>query len=199
MNDTELDKILRAAAPPERPEEYWEGFPRQIESRLGRPSPAPRALRRVAPRFAWAVAIALACVFAGYLIGQRAGRTNAAAEGDRLLQNRKFIQELTGMFPERVRAIVNDESGVHLVLSEKADVPASAPIWLKVCRGRSCTTVVTFSGQELQIAGQDLTVLTDAENRVILAGERFAWTSSGAASGPSDLKIQARALEFALK
>jgi hypothetical protein len=86
---------------------------------------------------------------------------------------------------------------MQLVLSDAEDVPVSTPLWVKVCQGEHCTTLVTFSGQELQIAGQKMTVLADAEGGVILSGDRFAWSSDGPKSGTHDLKIQARALQFA--
>jgi hypothetical protein len=199
MKNEELNEFLRRAAPPERPVEYWNDFPAHVTRELNRARSMRRPARSAVPRLAWAMAIALGCVLAGYLIGQNSGNAKVASGNNGLLQNKKFIQELTAMFPDRVRAIVKDESGVQLILSDEPNIPKSVPIWVKICRGQSCTTIVTFSGQELEIAGQNLTVLTDADNRVILAGERFAWTSTGDGRITSDLKIQARPLEFALR
>ena len=36
---------------------------------------------------------------------------------------------------------------MRLVLSEQADVPVSAPLFLKVCDGKNCQRIITFSGQ----------------------------------------------------
>jgi hypothetical protein len=53
---------------------------------------------------------------------------------------------------------------------------------------------VTFSGQELEIAGQKVTVLADAQGGVIVTGSRFAWSSDGPAGTSGGLKIEARTL-----
>jgi hypothetical protein len=116
-----------------------------------------------------------------------------------LLQSEKLIREVMAMFPNRVRAVMKTDAGLQLVLSDSGDVPASTPLWVKVCQGEHCTTLVTFSGQELQIAGQKMTVLADAEGGVILTGDRFAWASTDPKAGVKDLKIQAKPLQFAAR
>lgn len=197
MNDTELNRILKSAEAPRRSEEYWNDFPGQVTRQLNRPLPPERCTTNWLPRLAWAGGLAAVCVVAGFILGHQFAHTETAGGNGQVLQNEKLIREVMALFPNRVRAIVKDESGMQLVLSDAEDVPASTPLWVKVCQGEHCTTLVTFSGQELQIAGQKMTVLADAGGGVILTGDRFAWASDSAKAGVQDLKIQARALQLA--
>jgi hypothetical protein len=54
---------------------------------------------------------------------------------------------------------------------------------------------VTFSGQEIQIAGQKLTVLSDARGGIILAGNQFIWSNTGQIASQNNLKISAKHLD----
>jgi hypothetical protein len=197
MNDAELNRILKSATPPERSTDYWEEFPDQVRRRLNRPPVPRRHPSRWLPRLAWAGGLALVCVLAGFILGHRIGQSETASGNGLLLQSEKLISEVMSMFPNRVRAIVKDESGMRIVLSDNADVTPSTPLWISVRQDRRTTTLVTFSGQEVQVAGQTLTVLAGAANEVILVGDRLAWSSDGVAGGTQDLKIQARILQMA--
>ncbi len=199
MNDQDLNRILRSAEPPPRSAEYWEELPGRVTRQLHRPLPRERRATYWLPRLAWGGGFAIACVVIGFLLGHRFGQTEVATTNGQLLQSEKLIREVMTLFPNRVRAIVKDDSGLRLVLADEADVPTSTPLWVKVCRGTDCTTLVTFSGQELQIAGQKMTVLADAGGGVILTGDRFAWASDHPNGGVQDLRIQARPLQFAAR
>jgi len=53
---------------------------------------------------------------------------------------------------------------------------------------------VTFSGQEIQVAGQEITVLSDASGGIILEGNQFVWSSTSRIYASSNLKIEAKPL-----
>lgn len=197
MNDSELNRILKSAETPQRNDEYWKDFPGQVARQLKRPLPPERRAAGWWPRLAWAGGLAAVCIVVGFIVGHRSGHNETANGNGQLLQSGKLINEVMTMFPNRVRAIVKDESGIRLVLSEAEDVPAATPLWVKICKGAHCTTFVTFSGQEVEVAGQKLTVLADSANGVLLVGDHFAWASDDAKAGVRDLKIQARPLELA--
>lgn len=199
MNDAKLNRILKSAEPPRRPDEYWQDFPDRVVRQLNRPMPPEHRAARWLPRLVWAGGVAAVCIIVGFILGHRFAGPESADGNGQLLQSEKLIREVLAMFPNRVRAIVKDESGIQLVLSDADDIPDSTPLWVKVCRGEHCTTLVTFSGQELQIAGQKLTVLSDASGGVILTGDRFAWASDDPKPGTQNLMIQARALQFAAR
>jgi hypothetical protein len=194
MNDLALEKKLKAAQVPERGEDYWESFPRLVSAKL-RTTPAGRPMveRHWLLRLAWGGGIAFACLVIGFAAGHWHGRMEKN-DTYALLQNGKMLREVLTLFPNRVRAIVQDEHGVQLVLSDQADVPTSPPIYVHICDGRQCSSLVTFSGQELEIAGQRVTILSDAQGGVIVAGLRFAWSSDRPGGASGGLKIEARNL-----
>jgi hypothetical protein len=53
---------------------------------------------------------------------------------------------------------------------------------------------VTFSGQEIQAAGQKITVLAGARGGIILTGDQFVWSSTEQRADDHHLKIEARNL-----
>jgi hypothetical protein len=191
MNDSELDKKLTAARGPVLEPEYTEDFPRMVLANL-RSVPGSAVPRRHSwlPRLAWGLATVV-CVLIAFAAGHWHGRMEA---GQDVLANAKLVEETLAMFPSRVRAIVRDEHGLNLVLSDEANVPASTPIYVRICDGQHCSSLVTFSGQEIQIAGQDITVLSDANGGIILEGNTFAWSSLAENKTSSRLKIQAKLL-----
>ena len=193
MNDLDLDKKIKAARVPAWNEDHWKSFPRLVLAKL-RASPVERPFeRRWQPRLAWGGSIAFACLVIGFAIGHWHGRMQKS-DPYTLLQNGKMIREVLTLFPNRVRAIVQDEHGVQLVLSDQPDVPASTPLYVRICDGKQCSALVTFSGQEIQIAGQKMTVLSDSRGGIILTGNDFVWSSTARTYTQSGLKIEARNL-----
>jgi hypothetical protein len=195
MNQSELDSILKKARMPEPPEEFWETFPQQVARQLNRTeTQSNRVEPRWFPRFAWGLATAI-CVLIAFAIGHWRGQmeTKTVAAND-ILQNPKLISETLALFPNQVRAIVQDKHGLNLILSNDADVPVSPPIYIRVCDGNNCSSCVTFSGQEIQIAGQKMTVLSDARGGIILTGDKFIWSDTGQTYADDHLKITAKNL-----
>jgi hypothetical protein len=195
MNNSELNRMLKAAKVPERREEFWAQFPRRVTSRLHwKPTVKESRSPGWFPRLAGSVAAICACLVVGFLVGHWHGRDVAMAENAPLL-NGKLIKEMAAMFPNRLRAVVQDEHGINLVLSETDNVPDSTPLWVKVCDGKHCASMVTFSGQEIQIGRQKVTVLADAHGKIILAGDNFLWSNGEALFAGNNLKIEAKTMK----
>ncbi len=212
MNKPELESVLKKARIPETPEETRQQFPSRVVAGIRREreswsssfslsrrhaagTGAPqREFQRWFPRLVWGVATAF-CILAAFAVGHWRGRieTGTVLANDRL-SSMKLIRETLSMFPNRVRAIVEDEHGINLVLSDKPDVPASAPIYVQISDGKRSSSLVTFSGQEVPIAGQQVTVLADGHGGVILAGQHFVWSDSGRVYADGNLKIKAENL-----
>jgi hypothetical protein len=193
MSKSELDSILKKARTPERPEEFWTGFPQQVARGLNQVRTENyRPRRNWFPRLAWGFA-AVICILAAFAIGHWRGQTEMKASTD-VLADAKVVQQTLAMFPNQVRAIVQDDRGLNLVLAENNNVPTSTPIYIRICDGKQCASVVTFSGQEIQIAGQKMTVLSDAQGGIILMGNDFAWSSREPSYAKNDLKIEAKNL-----
>jgi hypothetical protein len=197
MNDSELEQRLKAAREPVFAPDYLESFPQTVLANL-RSARRCRALTRGPwlPRLAWGLAAA-ACLLIAFTVGQWRGRVENGGSGD-VLADLKVVQETLGMFPNRVRAIVRDANGINLVLSDSPDVPASTPIYVRICDGRHCSSLVTFSGQEIQVAGQKMTVLSESDGGIILEGNKFVWSSTGKIYARNGLKIEARPLSSAI-
>ena len=194
MNKTELESILKKARLPEIAGESLEMFPRRVAGRLDRHDPLPRPARNLSRRVAWAFGLA-ACVVIAFAAGHWRGRmeTGTIPAADPLASI-KLIRETLALFPNQVRAIVQDEDGLKLVLSEHGDVPSSPPLYVRICDGAHCSSFVTFSGQEIEIAGQKITVLADLRGGIILAGSRFVWSSTEQTDAGKNMKIEAKVL-----
>lgn len=124
----------------------------------------------------WGTAAAI-CLTIVLAVGHWRAKTEIASVPN-LLQNTKLIHETLAMFPNRVHAIVQDEQGLKLVLSERENIPASAPLYVRVCDGQRCVSFVTFSGQEIQVAGHSISVLADTHGKMILVGDNFLWSDA---------------------
>jgi hypothetical protein len=193
MKDSELNRLLKATKVPARPPEFWVQFPRRVTARLHwKPAATSAAAAPRFPRLGWALGLA-ACVLITFFIGYRHGHTKATAENG-FLQNEKVIKEMLATFPNRVRGIVQDERGLNVVLSDKDDVPVSTPLWVQICDGKNCSAMVTFSGQEIRLGQRNVTVLSDASGKIILAGDNFLWSNGQTLLADSKLKIEAKTL-----
>jgi hypothetical protein len=194
MKKPELEPILKRARLPEISEESSEMFPRRIVARLQRNESPVRATRQLSLRLAWALGLA-ACVILAFAIGRWTGpKEHGTILAPDSLSSMKLIRETLDRFPNRVRAIVEDEHGLSLIISDKADVPASTPIYVRICDGKHCSSLVTFSGQEVQIAGQKVTVLSQGDGGIILEGSKLFWSTGKPVYVERNLKIEARNL-----
>lgn len=96
-------------------------------------------------------------------------------------------------FPHQVKAIVKDETGIQMSLSDEPDVKPSQALVLKICESRGCREIITFSGQDIEIDGQLVTV-RDEGGKVTLDGEQFMWTSDLKESSTKGIQIESRRL-----
>ncbi len=198
MNNPELESILKMARLPDIPEESLAMFPRRIVAGIKRNDPPARSARNFSRHLAWAFGLA-ACVVIAFAIGHWRGRMEKETfPANDSLTSIKLIRETLAMFPNQVRAIVEDEHGINLVLSATADVPVSTPLYVRISDGKHCSSLVTFSGQEIQIAGQRLTVLSDTKGGIILMGNDFAWSSHEPSYAKNNMKIEAKPLAAAM-
>jgi hypothetical protein len=192
MNNPELESLLKKARLPEISGESLEMFPRRLVARLKHHEAPARSARNFSPRMAWAFGLAAGFVLAFAMI-HWCGQFKTVPSPD-ALADIKVVQKTLAMFPNEVRAIAEDEHGLNLELSENADVPVSPPLYIHICNGKHCSSFVTFSGQEIQFAGQKVTVLADARGGIILAGDEFVWSNTEQSDARNHLKIEAKNL-----
>ena len=70
-------------------------------------------------------------------------------------------------------------------------MPGVAAAWTWIA---NCLSFVTFSGQEVQVDGQKIDVLVDAQGGIILEGNKFVWSNTERSYAAKRLKIEARNL-----
>ena len=195
VNNSELDAKLRNARKLSLPADYVEAFPetvlRNLRSSTWKPASQVQRSWRPAPVLAMAIS---ACIVIAFALGFWRGQ---AGKDPDVLADVKFIQETMAMFPNQVRAIVKDRRGVNLVLADRPAVPVSTPIYVRIREGQLYTSLVTFSGQEIEIAGQKVTVLSGADGGIILVGNQFVWLNKKPAYAGKNLEIEARNLNLA--
>jgi hypothetical protein len=190
MRDDDLDRMLKSAAGPARPDGYWEAFPGRVLNRLSQPA------RAASPWWVWlapAATLALALVALGFFLGART-RASRQPDGYAALKNPQMLGEMLSLFPHQLRAVVEDGGGVHLVLADHPDVPASPPLWIEVDRGSARRALVTFSGQQVQIGGESVEVLADPQGGITLVGDHLFWSSEARTPQADGVKIRAQAL-----
>jgi hypothetical protein len=83
---------------------------------------------------------------------------------------------------------------VNLVLSQDENVPPYALLYVRLCDGQHCSSFVTFSGQEIQVAGQKVTALADGQGGIIVTGNQFVWSSTEGIYAGNHLTIHAKTL-----
>jgi hypothetical protein len=196
VTDAELNQKLAAARTPELETDYADDFSRTVLARLR--SDSARTISPAhywLPRLAWGAGLAMFFLMVGFALGHWRGKTETAtAPAQDLLANAKLINETLALFPNRVSAIIQTKQGMQLVLADQPDVPDSPPLFVKICDGKNCSSLVTFSGQEVEIAGQKITILADAHGGIILAGNQFVWSSAEPNRLYNGLKIEAENL-----
>jgi len=209
MNDAELNEILKRAPVPEREADYWARFPGRVMAELERRRPAAPApakthassawawtgvLRMLLSRSALAAAVVVICLGLGFYLGFWRGQRSLSND-PQLAAARKYFHEIEALFPNQVQAIVFDQHGTHLVLAQEPNVPASPPLYLKVCGPKGCQRFVTFSGQQIRVSGDVCDVLADGRGEVLLVGRQLVWSGAEAVAEGGSYQVEARALE----
>ncbi|MEO7298744.1 MAG: hypothetical protein ABI042_09235 [Verrucomicrobiota bacterium] len=205
MTNNELEQLLKTVKIPERENSFWENFSQTVLRKIGSESRLQAAsgenrpktelqTRRPKLNFAlWGIGLATACLVVGFWFGFRNGHSHGTEE--QLAAARKYLQNVEALFPNQVRAIVFENGEARLLLSEKADVPSSPPLFVKICSGENCRNIVTFSGQKIQANGQTFEVLSDHRGQILLVGNNSVWSSADPVQKNNRL-IQAQPLQL---
>jgi len=172
-NDSNLDDVLKASLVPDRSTGYWENFPKRVIAQLSTASQT----RTTAPAnsiclWGWELAGACAVLMVCLSLWMKSEFNTAQPNYT------KLYHEIESMFPNQVRAIVVESSGVKLELSDKPDIPSSSPLRVDVCHDRQCRTYITFSGQQIRVNDENWDVLSDGVGHVLVVGPNVVWTSA---------------------
>jgi hypothetical protein len=214
MKDTELNEVLRSAAVPERGADYWERFPRRVTAEIewrrqhGRAEESTEAavaggsvswqgtsvFRRLGGKPAFALGVVAICLGLCFVLGPWKGHVSPGKDSQ-LAEARKYFRELEALFPNQLQAIVFDQQGPHLVLAPVANLPASPPLYLRICGPKGCQRFVTFSGQQIRVNGDVCDVLADRQGNVLVVGRERLWADANPAVRSGPYQIEAKALE----
>ena len=217
MKNKELNEVLKRATVPERGADYWERFPSQVtaeierrrqHARAGSSASAPvaaaadtgtpwtwaSAFRWLGAKPGFAIGLAAICLAVGFVLGSWKGHPLPVGDAE-LTEAQRYFHELEALFPNQLQAIVFDQQGTHMVLAQEANLPASPPLYLKVCSSKGCQRFVTFSGQQIRINGDVCEVLADGRGEVLVVGRQSLWSGSKAVAASGGYQVEARALE----
>lgn len=192
MNNNELDRLLKQASQPEPPAGLTRNLPGRVTARL-RHGSSSQSLEMPFRRHAWVWGLATACVILGaFVVGFWRGQQSAFDPGQ-LADARRYLHETQALFPNQVKAIIFDKNGPHLVLSEKPDVGASLPVFMTVSNAQTAESIITYSGQQINIHGEPYDVLLNGNNEVFLVGKTRVW-SKNSRSGWGKTEITAHSM-----
>jgi hypothetical protein len=186
MNNTELHKVLQKAKVPEPRPGFWDDLPQNVQRHIHRGETAstrssiaerPAFIALLLRRAAVPLAFAAVCIMVGFIWGFNSHKSEAFNPAE-LAEARACWREVAALFPNQLQAIVFDPQGSRLLLSEHANPPGSAPIFLKLCDGKGCRRFVTFSGQQIKMNGESFEVLIDHSGEILLIGDAKVWTGS---------------------
>lgn len=195
MTNNELERLLKTSKAPHRDNLFWENLSENVIRRIQQRPPESDAMRpKLRSNFApWGIGLATTCLIVGFWFGFH--NPSSRDTKKQLAAARKYFREVESLFPNQMRAIVFENGEARLLLSDKPDVPASSPLFVKICSGKNCRSLVTFSGQQIQINGESFEILSDHKGDILLVGNKSIWSS--AAPAPKENRfIQAQTLEL---
>lgn len=106
-----------------------------------------------------------------------------------------ILREFSALYPNQVKAIIHGRNGIQVSLADQpGGVAPGEALVLSVCEPRGCEEIITFSGQEIEVAGHSVTVRAEGGGRVILAGEQFLWSSDFKGNPKPGIHIESRRL-----
>ncbi|MCL4180849.1 MAG: hypothetical protein KJ072_24265 [Verrucomicrobia bacterium] len=193
MNNHELDTLLRNSRPPDWPQAYWETFPSQVvrgvresEPRTGR----VRAPRRGASARLMVSGLAVAaCLVLALWLGHRSPREGL--DPQLVTASARLLSELTGLFPNTFRAVISEGNQSRILLSEGESARGTEPVLVRLCHNGECLTIVTFSGERIEVGPLRFEVLAGGKGEVLLVGEDFVWSGTDSAQLLQGQRVEA--------
>lgn len=151
--------------------------------------------RKIAPSIRWALwPLAAAACLLLVLLTKRPPATPPATASDLQDEAAIIFREVSALYPNQVRAITRGRDGLRLTLADEPDLEPGKPFVLRVCKNSACEDIITFSGQQITVAGHDVTLRADSDGRVILQGDELLWSSDSQESSLPGVLIASRSL-----
>jgi hypothetical protein len=182
-----LDKILKRHEIPERSDGYWEYFPQRVLSKI-KETPQMHETSAGFLSYRW---VQLSCIFGMMLLLAYFGFKQKPQQFSQYLQ---LYGELALTFPNQLEAVVITGKQTELVLSETPNVPRSTILLLNIPDLGSGTTILTTSGQRVQIGSESCEVFLDGEGHVVLLGNQWVWSTDSANTARAPYQMSATIL-----
>ena len=116
MKDFDLESKIKAVRVPERNEDYWEAFPRQVLAEL-RTVPSERPTRReFMPGLWWGGRMALACLMMGFCLWE-SGTPRALSRA--LRKDEQELRQSVARLHNNLGTLMQDEHGLHKLIEDQ--------------------------------------------------------------------------------
>jgi hypothetical protein len=151
--------------------------------------------RKIAPFPRWALwpLAAAACILLAFLV-KRPPATAPETAMEPQDEAAIIFREVSALYPNQVKAITRGRDGLQLTLADEPVAESGKPLVLRVCENSACEDIITFSGQQITVAGHDVTVRTSSDGRVTLQGDELLWNSDSRESSLPGVLIVSRYL-----
>lgn len=180
MNNHELDDLLRKAPPPEWPQSHWETFParvlRGVRASERKPGRFREPRRGATARLLVAGLAVAACLVMALWLAP--GKSRERLDPQLVTASARLLSELTGLFPNSLRAVISEGEQNRILLSEGDNARNTEPVLVRLCHNGECLTIVTFSGERIEVGPLRFEVLAGGNGEVMLVGEDFVWSGS---------------------
>lgn len=116
MKNFDLEKQMKSLRVPEREEEYWETFSKNVMRSAQRRAAEQPARNAFVPRFAWSFGLATACLFAGFFL-TKAGLPQKFSHtiAHRTVQIRHDMTQIHA----GLNRLMQDEHGLHRLVEDQ--------------------------------------------------------------------------------
>jgi hypothetical protein len=201
MNNRELDRLLKTAPLPERNEAYWREFPESVARRI-RVELLPNQTHArenfgTLSKWRWWLGFAGAAAAVAFFVASENRRDSRSDE--QLQALRTCYQQTADLFPRQLEAMMLGADGPQLQLSDAPDVPATPPLFVRICPPSSrCTTVVSFSGRKIRVSGEEFEILANGAGEIFLIAKEGVWTSGQMPVGGKAWRFESGWLERSL-
>ncbi|HKX62804.1 MAG TPA: hypothetical protein VJS65_13185 [Verrucomicrobiae bacterium] len=203
MTNDELDRLLRSSPTPAGQDDYWRTFSDKVSQAIRQPAErafVPRSETASLTGLGWikwsafAACVVLAAAFVTTLLVPQHPQSEP-----QLLALRAYYRNMTELFPHQFEAVILSSEGVQLRLSDRADIPTSPPLYVRVCGpGHQCATAVTFSGQKINMAGTEFEVLASGRGEIFLLAKERVWAPENEPEGGRRWHVETGWLESRL-
>lgn len=196
MNPADLESRLREDLEPAPGDAYWREFPSRVTRRIlqttfhSTQSPIPPARHRFGLT-AIAAAAGVALLFISTLMALR--HTRPAPSDISAMMT--CFDEVSALFPGRLRSIVEDLDGLRMDLAETTTFVGQPRVYLEICGPAGCSRFLTSSGQQIAITNLPHEVFIDGHGHIQVAGPSVLWSSADPDVPVAGFHIHARVLE----